>query len=433
MKIHNPLTLVIFGVTGELYQNKLSSALFNLFSDGKLPEDFSLIGFARKPLTDLKFRDLTRKAIARKDKGYNKVKLKKFLSRLGYMQGDLENLASFKNLSKKLAIKDGQKGRCSNKLFYLAVPPFLYASILKNLSRSGLNLPCAPGSKKNGKPWSRFFVEKPFGRNIQEAKKLNLMLLKNFDQPQIFRVDHYVMKETMQDLFNLRFVDRRLETLWNNKNIKKVRIVFHEKDTPEDTLERRGEFYDKVGALSDVGQSHMMQMLALVAMEKSKSMNATDIQNTRGQVLEKISLFHKNKNLLLRGQYSGYLKESGVKPNSRIETFFRIILGVNTKRWLGVPFEMESGKALNKEEMSIELCFKNIDARLKFFISSYNNRTSRRAHEKVFYYGILGKQEFFVSSKEAIAQWKLVTDIIKKWQTLPLTIYPRGSKGEDIK
>jgi glucose-6-phosphate 1-dehydrogenase len=415
MKIKAPLTIVIFGATGELYKNKLSSALYNLFTDGFLPKDFSVVGFGRKPFTDSEFRKFTKKAII-KSKNLNRKKLTDFLKHFKYIQGDLNNFSGFKNLEKEL----------NNKIFYLAVPPSLYAPIFKNMHKANL-------ATSGRGAWARILIEKPFGRDLKEAKNLDKMLKKFFDKKQIFRIDHYLAKKAMQDILPFRFDGRALESHWNNRNIERVRIVFHEANVKEDNIASRAQYYDKVGALRDVGQSHVLEMLALVAMEDPKGTSAEKIQYSRGKVLESVSLFSKKsglgKDILTRGQYKGYLKEPGVKKGSKTETFFRAILGINNKRWRGIPFEVEAGKALNKEEMSMEICFKDINAKLKFSVSEGE---STNAHKKVFHDAIIGDKTFFTDTKEIFAEWQTVTDIIKKWQKAPLVIYKKGSKGEDI-
>ncbi|OGI58065.1 hypothetical protein A3C60_01045 [Candidatus Nomurabacteria bacterium RIFCSPHIGHO2_02_FULL_37_45] len=427
----NSLTLIVFGATGDLYQNKLSLALFNLFSLGFLPPKFKIIGFTRRPLTDLEFQNFTRDAImghlhnVSASQGKN---LDDFLKHLKYIQGNLEVLEDFKELNRKLATADEQQGICTNKLFYLAVPPSLYEVIFKNISRAGLTIPCAPGVKEKKTAWTRVLVEKPFGKDILEAKRLDRMLGELFDEIQIFRIDHYLAKKTLQDIISFRFPDGMFESLWNGKNIETIRIVFHE----ENTVFNRGNFYDGIGALRDVGQNHMLQMLALIAMENPIKISKEKIHNARSAVLQKISLLTKGVNTkIVRGQYKGYLEEKNVEINSKTETFFRLSLSVDNKRWRGVRFELEAGKALDKSEVLIEVYFRKTNARLTFFVSS-DKRVLYDAYEKVFYDCILGDQTIFVSTKEIMSEWALVTNIIKKWQKVPLVIYPKGTPGADI-
>jgi len=474
-----PLTIIIFGATGDLYKSKLALALWSLFSLGFLSKELRVIGFARKQMTDLDFQNITKEAILKKIKSIDPGLFDDFLKCFTYTRGDLEDIKSFKKLSIDLGESDAKRGSCTNKLFYLAVPPTLYASIFQNIALAGLTIPCAPSVKGSVGAWTRVLVEKPFGKDIVEAKRLDKMLGELFHESQIFRIDHYLAKETMQNLLTFRFSNGVFESLWSNKNIERVRIVFHEKNIPEDTLSNRGAFYDGVGALRDVGQNHMLQMLALVAMENPKVMSPEKIQDARSKVLEKVSLLKEEA--LLRGQYEGYLNEPNIKDDSQTETFFRAVLGVNNKRWLGVPFEMESGKALSKEEMSIEVFFKKLSPCfcksvhegghqnvLKFIIqpnegikfkfwfkrpgfdfvlvpqdlsfhysdmlaSNSKEGRLRDAYERVLFDCISGDQTLFTNTKEIMAEWLIVTDIIKKWQKIPLVKYQKGSVASDIK
>ncbi|MDE2399526.1 MAG: glucose-6-phosphate dehydrogenase (NADP(+)) [Patescibacteria group bacterium] len=421
--MHRPLTIVVFGTTGDLYQNKLATALFDLFSSGFLPAKFTILGFARKPLADLEFRKFSEAAIKKRGKKINKTKLVAFLKHLEYIQGDLNSIESFKNLRLKLASNDKKNGACSNKLFYLAVPPTFYRSIFQSISKTGLSVPCATKEGDKKCTWTRILVEKPFGQDIKEAENLDKMLGKLFDESQIFRIDHYLAKEAVQNILNFRFNNGIFEPLWNNKKIEKVRIVFHENNN----VSNRGAFYDDLGALRDVGQNHMLQLLALIAMDNPAQMNKKEIHAARQMILENT----KFRNVLVRGQYEGYLNEKDVKGDSNTETFFRLNVSINIPRWKGVCFELESGKALANGEVFIEVYFKNINAHLTFSISS-NEGVTYDAYEKVLYDAILGDQTLFVSTKEIMSEWVLITDIIKKWQKIPLVIYKKGSKGEDI-
>ena len=214
MKNQSPLTIIVFGATGDLYQNKLSLALFNLSSLGLLPLDFSIVGFARKPFSDLEFQNFTREAILNKNPNSNLKELESFLKKVKYMQGDLGDLASFQGLGQKLLTSDAEKSICSNKLFYLAVPPTLYRTIFQNISTAGLTLPCASGVPDTGVAWTRVLVEKPFGSDMCEAEKLDQLLGELFDESQIFRIDHYLAKETMQSILDFRFFNGEKESVY---------------------------------------------------------------------------------------------------------------------------------------------------------------------------------------------------------------------------
>ena len=423
--MQNSLTLVIFGATGDLYQNKLSFALFSLFSEGFLPKDLSILAFARKPLTDLEFRSFTKIAILAKNKPYNKEKLGDFLNCIKYIKGDLENSESFEHLGAQMAADDQKKGICTNKLFYLAVPPLMYGIVFKNIAGAGLTVPCAPGISDAEQAWTRVLVEKPFGKNLEDAKSLDKLLGELFDESQIFRIDHYLAKETLQNILSFRFSDGKLEHIWNNKNIYRIKIIFHETNT----VGSRGALYDGLGILRDVGQNHMLQMLALVAMENPGEMSVENIRDARKAVLEKTVLLPGE---IVRGQYDGYLSEKDVKQNSDTETFFRVTLGVDNERWRGVNFELEAGKALDKAEVIIEVYFKGVEKVHKFNITT-DAPVAHDAYEKVLHDCILGDQTVFTTTGEVLAEWQVIEEIIKKWQNIPLVVYPKGAHGEDIK
>ncbi len=438
MKIQNPLSVIIFGVTGDLYQSKLALALFDLFLKGLLPADFSVFGFARKPFSDLEFQNFTRELIIKKSDSATPEKLEQFLLKFKYVQGDLENIENFCDLRALLGAEDKLRGVCSDKLFYLAVPPTLYSVIFKNISMAGLSVPCAPGvparnafsiadagGEDRQMAWTRILVEKPFGKDTQEAEKLDTMLGELFDESQIFRIDHYLAKETMQEIICFRFVDGTLESKWNNQNIQKVKLIFHERNT----VANRGALYDGLGILRDVGQNHMLQMLALVAMEDPGGTDVKSIRSARRAVLEKIIL--SSGQPIVRGQYAGYLQEENVKPDSDTETFFRVSLGVDNERWRGVVFELEAGKALDKAEVRIEVQFKEGNKVHAFDISA-SEGIFFDAYEKVLYDCILGDQTIFTTTEEIMAEWRVTENIIKEWQSTPLVIYEKGAKASEI-
>ncbi len=405
--MQNPLTIIVFGVTGDLYQKKLSGAFFNLFSLRLLPADFSIVGFARKPFTDDEFQNFNKETILKKNPASNLEKLKEFLAHIKYVQSDdLENPESFEKLKKALPLGD--------KIFYLSVPPYLYSNIFKNISSVGL-----------ADPKSKFLIEKPFGKDKDDAENLQVLISGLFNESQIFRVDHYLAKKGLQDVLPFRFEGGELESFWNNKYIEKVHIVFNE----ENIVGARGPFYDGLGALLDVGQNHMLQMLALVAMDNPGILEGEKIRQARAEVLEKIVLPDNAK--IVRGQYEGYLKEPGVSLDSHIETFFRVSLEVDNERWNGVPFVLEAGKALDKAEVFIKIDFKD-KLEPKIFSIPPSKGETYDAYEKIVQNCILGDQTLFTSAREVTAEWKIAANIMQVLQSVPLSIYKKGSTPEDI-
>ncbi|KKU77548.1 MAG: Glucose-6-phosphate 1-dehydrogenase [Parcubacteria group bacterium GW2011_GWA2_47_64] len=466
-----PITIVIFGATGDLFQKKLAGALFDLDQKKLLPQRTEIVGFSRKPLSHDQFRAFVQNALAARSNG-KVVEPDAFVGRAMYHQGDLTKAESYASLGRFLEERDRINGVCSDKLFHLAVPPNLYEVVFTRLAKSGLAIPCAPGLPNEAVAWTRVLVEKPFGNNEKEAARLDRLLGKLFEEEQIFRIDHYLAKETMQNIISFRFSNGLFEPLWSRKHIEKVEIKFLEKN---DTS-ARGSFYDEVGALRDVGQNHILQMLALVAMENPCGIDATKIREARQKVLEKVSGGGRDLNSsVVRGQYKGYRNEPGVLPNSNTETYFRIIAKIENNRWRGVPFILESGKALTRSLVSISVYFKPapclcpkehelshqniltfnispeenisvlfwakqpgfnlelIPKELSFsFTASVLEKQIPNAYERVLMDVIRGDQTLFISTKEVKAQWKIITPILEKWDTLPLYPYAKGSTGPAV-
>lgn len=422
MSKDKPITFVILGVTGDLYQNKLASSLFSLFQKDFLPKDFQVLGFARRPLNDVLFRDFTREVLVKK--GASTEKLEDFLNHFFYLQGNFDEEQSFFDLGQTLGEMDLGLGRCSSKLFYLAVPPDLYNNIFENIHKAGLAVPCAKNFEEDASHWTRILVEKPFGHDLNEAQKLDHILGELFSEAQVFRIDHYLAKEAIENILKFRFKNKIFEAIWNNENIEKIRVVFHENND----VSRRGDFYDSLGALRDVGQNHVLQLLALVTMEDPKKFDSEMIHHAREEVLA-----HTNfKKALVRGQYEGYVNEPGVHKDSQTETFFRVLVGIDTPRWQGVDFELESGKALAKSDVYIDVYFKGLDSRMTFFVSS-DKKIGSDAYEKVLRDSIEGDKTVFVSTHEIMSEWRVVSDIINGWQSLPLVIYKKGVRAKEIK
>ncbi|PIQ68638.1 MAG: glucose-6-phosphate dehydrogenase [Candidatus Taylorbacteria bacterium CG11_big_fil_rev_8_21_14_0_20_46_11] len=462
-----PLTIVIFGATGDLFQKKLASALFDLYQKGLLPEKTEIVGFSRKTFSHDQFRAYIQNALAAKANG-KVIEPEEFVSKAFYHQGDLSNADSYASLGAFLAERDTKNGVCSDKLFYLAVPPSLYETVFTKLSKSGLAIPCAPGLPNEEKAWTRVLVEKPFGNNEVEAEHLDQLLGKLFEEDQIFRIDHYLAKEAVQNIVSFRFSNGLFEPLWSSKHIERVEILF----LKEGTAGGRGAFFDPVGELRDVGQNHMLQMLALVAMENPGAMGAESIRSARCDVLRKVSVdIKKLAKHVVRGQYEGYRSEVGVRPESDTETYFKMTAHIANKRWKGVPFIFESGKALNRSAVEIHVYFKPAPCLcpkghesphqnvLTFNISDESisvlfwakkpgfhfelesktlsfsfgkdavERQGSNAYERVLLDVIRGDQTLFASTEEVKAQWKIITPILEKWVKVPLQQYEKGSEG----
>ena len=461
--IQKPLTIIIFGATGDLFKRKLAQALFDLHKEKLLPEGTSIFGLSRKDLGEEEFRE----SVASYVKTEDKESLDVFLKSIFYRQGDILEPKAYENLKQDLVLRDEFLGQCSNKLFYLAVVPDLYEKVFRNLSASGLTIPCAPEFGSDKDAWIRVLVEKPFGQNPVHAEMLDLLLGKLFFEDQIFRIDHYLAKETIQDILAFRFANCLFESLWSRNHIESIFVKSYEKDD----VKGRGAFYDKVGALKDVGQNHLLQMLALVGAEKPASLKAEDIRIARANFFKDVSL-DSDKCECIRGQYEGYSEELGVREGSETETYFKLKLKIKSERWKGVPFYVEHGKALSetsaeiivkfksdcddaeslfpetkntlifhiqpKEGISIEFMLKNSDSgfglQKKVLSFDYSEDASPFVYpyKKLLSDAISGDQTLFVSTDEIKEEWRIVGDIMKVFENVPLKIYEKGSNPEEI-
>jgi glucose-6-phosphate 1-dehydrogenase len=337
------LTLVIFGASGDLTARKLIPALFSLAKKRRLPEELRIVGVARTPFRDDAFRDKMAAAVREfANKDWDEGEWKKFAERLHYAAGDAGKPGGLDGLQKWLKQAEGDgPGRC---LFYLAVAPELYPAIATNLAKVGLNQADAPG-------WRRLIIEKPFGRDLASAKALNQTLRTHFHEDQLYRIDHYLGKETVQNILVFRFANLMFEPLWNYRYIDHVQITVSESVTVGD----RGDYYDKSGVIRDMFQNHLLQVLALIAMEAPARYAADTLRNEKVKVLDAIPIYSAEEAAanVVAGQYAGYRKEKGVAPNSRTPTFAVVQLHIDNWRWQGVPFFLRSGKALSRRASEV--------------------------------------------------------------------------------
>ena len=348
-----PTVLIIFGATGDLIGKKIVPALFNLYEKNKLPKMLRIVGFSRRSLTDEKFKtNVVAMLTAQYDMNHKKDKVDLFLRHFSYKKGDFNSYESYKDLAKILGNIDGEWKVCANKLFYLATPPKYNETIFKHLKSSGLTLPCSP---EEG--WTRIIVEKPFGNDLKTAEELDLLLGKLFKEEQIYRIDHYLAKEMLQNILSFRFSNNLLEESWSNKFIEKIEIRLLEKLG----VEHRGGFYDGLGALRDVGQNHLLQMLALVTMDHPGIFSVEKVRRKRKEVLQGLKVVNEKQinQDSIRAQYLGFKKIKGVDPISTKETYFKIKVNLTTPRWRGVPIFLESGKRMKEQIKEIVITFKH--------------------------------------------------------------------------
>ena len=321
-----PFVIVIFGATGDLARHKLFPALFSLFLKGQLGSKFYIVGFARRNFTDEEYRSLL------KDKwqvnaGATNEKWEEFAKNVYYSEGYFDELAGYEQLNKKLNQFDKEIGACITRLFYLATPPDNYLSILKNLKdsrlsearlpslRSGTGEPASAKGYGEAKQGIRLAIEKPFGKDIDNAREIDLRLAEIFEEKQIYRVDHYLAKETVQNIMAFRFANGIFEPVWNNNYLDHVQITFAEKKG----VGERGSFFDAIGILRDVAQNHLLQLLATVAMEQPKSFSREAVRDARAAAIKAIRW--DSADSVVRGQYKGYKDEPEVASDSTTETF----------------------------------------------------------------------------------------------------------------
>lgn len=340
-----PFIIVIFGATGDLALNKLVPSLFELFKNKFFPQDFLIIGFSRRTMNDEDYRNFFPKLS--KDKRW-----REFASHIYYQEGDFGKEEGYLELINRLNNFDTAMGACITRFFYLATPPWNYEAILDFLYKTKLSEGCGQGSNK----WTRIVIEKPFGKDLKTAIKLDRKLSKIFEEKQIFRVDHYLGKETVQNMLAFRFANTIFEQAWNKHFIDSVQITFAQ----DEGIEGRGKFFDGVGILRDIGQNHLMQLLAAISMERPKRFEKEPIRDERVKVIKairKISLPTLSK-YVVRGQYKSYKTEKDVAADSTTETFVALKLFIDNKRFEGVPFYLRLGKKMPKETVHICIVFK---------------------------------------------------------------------------
>jgi glucose-6-phosphate 1-dehydrogenase len=357
----DPCLIVMFGASGDLARRKLLPALFDLARHACLAPRFRLLGFARSPMNDDSFRahasEFLPEGAAPLPNGYTQ---ESFIKHLAYFSGDYDDAQAYRRLSEQLDKVDGEAELRGNRLFYLATPPSVYVPIVEQLGKAGLAKP------KTEKSWTRVIIEKPFGRDLKSCRDLNRTVLSVYDEPQVYRIDHYLGKETVQNLLVFRFGNGIFEPLWNRNYIDHIQITAAESLG----VESRAAFYESAGALRDMVQSHLLQLTSLVAMEAPATFGATAVRNEKIKVLESIRPFTPEMigASVARGQYGpgeidkrnvrGYREEPGVRADSPTETFVALKLYVDNWRWSGVPFYLRTGKRLKRGATEIAIQFK---------------------------------------------------------------------------
>jgi glucose-6-phosphate 1-dehydrogenase len=365
---------VILGGTGDLTKRKLIPAIYRLVLKHKICK-FSIVLVSNAQTSVAEIFDQTKSFIENIDFDiFNKIKEKTV-----YFKMDFNDSVAYAHLGKLLNDTEHRYNLIGNRIFYFATMPDRFEVISRNFANHRI----VPDKKKVklfiDAPWARLVYEKPFGHDLTSAKNINKYITQIFDEQQIYRIDHYLGKELVGNIAMIRFTNRVFEPLWNNEHIESISINISE----DMGVGSRGAFYDSYGALKDMVQSHMLQILALIAMEAPKRLTADFIRDAKANVLKKITI----KSILL-GQYKDYLLEKDVKPNSKTETFAALLLNVNNKRWDGVPFYLKTGKFLNKKEAFIEITFKRVECLLDFCPSQPNSLRIKISPDEGFYLGL---------------------------------------------
>jgi glucose-6-phosphate 1-dehydrogenase len=467
-----PTVCILLGGTGDLAQKKLLSSLAHLYAHNLLGPRFSLLGCSRDAHTDESYRSFVREKILRVKPQYDTETLEHFLSHVTYLQGSFDDPHFYHNIQNHIEVYEKTIGLCTNKLFYLAIHPALYETVFERIAETRLEKPC-----EDGIGWSRILVEKPFGNDLTHAEHLEKRLSHLFREEQIYRIDHYLAKDALQSMLAFRFSNVLFENRWNRKFIERIVISAHESFG----VENRGIFFNGVGALRDVGQNHLLQMLALVGMEHPKHFDAPSIRKERARVLKAlVPLSEKDykKGNLVKGQYEGFRDIPDVTNDSQTETFFALTAFIKNARWRGVPFHLSHGKAMARDSVSLAIQFRSAkncvcgnhlphehgdmvifslspEQKLSLRLWTRKHGTKheleahtltvertglvrdtqeilRDAYEEVLLDALQGNQTLFVSSEEQRAQWRFITTILTLWKDKEPILYPRGSTGPDF-
>jgi glucose-6-phosphate 1-dehydrogenase len=357
-RIAGPSSLIIFGVTGDLSRKKLMPAVYDLANRGLLPPGFALVGFARRDWEDQDFAQVVHDAVKQYARTpFDEDVWAQLAQGIRFVQGEFDDDAAFEQLKETLDELDRTRGTMGNHAFYLSIPPKSFPQVTEQLRRSGL-------AEQSDGQWRRVVIEKPFGSDLKTARELNDVVESVFPADSVFRIDHYLGKETVQNILALRFANQLYEPIWNANYVDHIQITMAE----DIGVGGRAGYYDGIGAARDVIQNHLLQLLALTAMEEPVSFNAADLRAEKEKVLSAIRLPDDLSHSTARGQYSsgwqggekvvGFLEEDGMDPESLTETFAAIRLDIGTRRWAGVPFYLRAGKRLGRRVTEIAVVFK---------------------------------------------------------------------------
>lgn len=477
-KTITPCILVIFGATGDLTSRKLMPAVYNLAREGMLPANFSCVGFARRDKTHEIFRGEMKDAINK----HSRVKpiddgiWKNFENQIFYHKSEFDNDNGYDALKTFLNELDQKMGTKGNRVFYLSVQPKFFPKIIEKLKKASL----VYDVNEENEHWSRVIIEKPFGRDTNSANELQEDIEKHLDEKQIFRIDHYLGKETVQNLLVFRFGNSIFESLWNHEHIDHIQITVAESIG----IGTRGHFFEEEGLLRDVVQNHMMQLLSLVAMEPPKDLSANAIRDEKVKVVQSVRLLNDQdmKENVIRGQYQkgyvngeeavGYRGEKDVDPKSNIETYAAIKLFIDNARWSKVPIYLRAGKRMPKRATEIAITFKDAPnllfqekdsktpknvlairiqpdegismkinckvpgpsspiqpVKMDFRYGSYFGKSPPEAYERLIWDCIVGDSTLFARADEVESSWKIFTPILEYWSKDTPKDFPNYESG----
>ena len=471
--------IVIFGAGGDLTRTKLVPTLYNLAKDGLLPENFAFIGNARESLSSEQFRKNMFDAILEQLPEVTVVTegVEALTDRFHYFSGDCSSPEMYQGLKEKIAAVEKNDGTQGNIIFYLATPPSLFSIVPKHLHAAGL-------LEETEKSFRRVIIEKPFGRDYESARQLNSELSQYLKESQILRIDHYLGKETVQNIMALRFANNIFEPLWNQHYVDSVQITVAETDG----VGTRGGFYDSAGALRDMVPNHLFQLVALIGMGPPNSFDADDVRDEKVKVIRAIRPFTAEKTLreVVRGQYGrgrsheageshemAYSEEVKVNPSTETETFVAMKLEIDNWRWAGVPFYLRTGKRLAEHETEIVIQFRHVPVqmfreivggpidpnlltfqifpreeislsfaakipgtvvRLGRVFMTFDYESSfgtgpKTGYETLIYDAILGDRTLFQRADQVEAAWRIVTPILEAWDTCQCPAFPNYPSG----
>ncbi|MGH7896784.1 MAG: glucose-6-phosphate dehydrogenase [Candidatus Binatia bacterium] len=479
LRIKEPFTIVIFGASGDLAKRKLIPALYHLREDGYLPERYAVVGFSRTPMTHEAYRGEMLKALWEQVKdGASRVKAEDpLVGSLYYQAGDADKIESFQSLKQTIEKIENERNMPGNRLFYLSVDPKFFALIVHNLREAGLI------HDKNDKHWSRVIIEKPFGHDLDSARALNAAITADLDESQIYRIDHYLGKETVQNILSFRFGNSIFEPMFNQKYVDNIQITVAETLGMEG---RRGAYYDTAGTLRDMVQNHMLQLLSLIAMEPPSALEAQSIRDEKVKVMRALVPLTRKQVAAstVRGQYGvgeldgktvrGYRQEEGVDPKSTTDSYVALRINIDNWRWAGVPFLLRSGKRLRKRVSEVAVVFKqpplhlfrqydaeddgvaahpksNLlvlriqpdegislsfackrpgikiqldEVNMDFFYGRAFTQRSPEAYERLILDALRGDASLFTRSDEVDYAWRFVSSIHQGWANLPAAKFP---------